>query len=629
MATILEDRLLELREAGMRRLYPPIPRVTVGMGTCGLAAGAGNVFSALEAYARNDGAQDLFELEATGCNGFCWAEPVLEIQLPGGPRAVYGGVQPESAARLVDAALRGELADQNCLGLIRCNELLPLGDRRLLDDESERDFLQHPFLQVQKRLVLRNCGHIDPSSIAEYVAQGGYQALETALLSLRPEEVIELVEASGLRGRGGAGFPTGKKWRLTRHGGSTPRYVIANADEGDPGAYMDRALLESDPHSVLEGLILAAYAVGADRAYVFTRSEYPLAIVALRKAIEEAKRWRLLGDHILGSEFSLEVNIVRSAGAFVCGEESAMLHAMQNARGEPQPRPPYPAERGLWGRPTCVNNVETLANVPLIVARGPDWYRQCGTADSPGTKVFSLVGAVQRTGLVEVPLGTSLWEILEQAGGCERSATKALQIGGPSGGILPTSLLDVPVDYEGLAQLGAIMGSGGLVVLGQGQCVVDTALYFLHFTAAESCGKCTPCRDGLTEAAALLEEISSGKGQEADLDKLEDLGRYVAKTSLCGLGKTAPNPLLTSMRYFHEEYAEHLAGHCPALVCKPLLHFEVIRRMCNGCRCCLPTCPSGALKGKYGKPFDISEPLCTKCWMCTQTCPYNAIKVTS
>lgn len=624
---IRHHRLADGFRLGIDRLYPAVPRITVGMGTCGRSAGAEGIFLAFQ----NEIAERSLDVQLVpvGCEGMCWAEPLVEILLPGNPRVVYANVSPSQVTGLVKGIAEDNLPSQGRLGSFS-QDYLPLLDKTVsLGTACEDDLGTQPFLQAQTRRVLSNCGRIEPASALEYIGTGGYIALEKVLQNLQPEEVIERVEASGLRGRGGAGFLTGKKWRLTREGKPGPRFVVVNADEGDPGAYMDRGILESDPHRVLEGLAIAAYAVGAQKAYIFIRSEYPLAIQTLQRAIVEAEAHNLLGENILGSNFSLKIGLVRSSGAYVCGEESAMLRAMQNERGDPAPRPPYPSESGLWGAPTCINNVETLANLPFIFSRGIDEFRQLGTQQSPGTKIFSLVGEIQRPGLIEVPLGTTINTVIETIGGITENSPKAVQIGGPSGAILPVSLDKLPIDYENLQAAGAIMGSGGLVVLGQRQCVVDTARYFLKFSFHESCGKCTPCREGLADCVAYLNNFVSGKGTRDDLDDLENLCSYIANSSLCGLGKMAPRPVITSLRYFREEYEQHIQGHCPALVCKPLIHFEIIQEKCQGERCCLTTCPGNAIKGSFGKPGRIVERLCTKCWMCTQSCPYNAIRVYS
>ena len=618
------SKLEELKRAGWLKLYPPVPRITVSMATCGRAAGGSELVKALSKKLGELNVEA--EVVSVGCQGLCWAEPLVEIQIPGQPRAVYGNVETSRIEQLLQGLKSGQLPEEGRLGLVYRDEFPLAAQTYILSPGNENDLAEHEYLKHQTKIAMSSSGRIEPASAAEYAASGGYSALEK-VLNLRPEEVIKIIEDSGLRGRGGAGFPTGEKWRLARKGLPGQRTFIVNADEGDPGAYMDRGLLESDPHRVLEGLAIGAYAIGAGQAYIFIRAEYPLAIETLQKAIGEAQQAGLLGEHILGSDFSLKVALVRSAGAYVCGEESALIQVLENKNYQPVRRPPYPTEEGLWGTPTCINNVETLANVPFILARGADEFKKHGTEQSPGTKIFSLVGSVARAGLIEVPLGTSIGEIVETIGGT--TEVKAVQIGGPSGAILPARLSNLPVDYENLQAAGGIMGSGGLVVLDHKQCVVDTVHYFLDFSARESCGKCKPCRDGLKECRAILEKISSGQGEVKDLEELEQIAAYIAAKSFCGLGKMAAGPVLSSLRYFRQEYEEHLNGHCYALVCKPLIHFEIIPERCQGERCCLQSCPGNAIKGAFGKPGRIEERLCTKCWMCTTSCPYDALRVYS
>jgi NADH-quinone oxidoreductase subunit F len=484
------------------------------------------------------------------------------------------------------------------------------------------------FFNSQVRRVSSRCGLIDPENMAEYVATGGYSALARALFQLQPADVIATITESGLRGRGGAGFPTGLKWQRAAQSSNPLRIVIANADEGDPGAYMDRALLESDPHSVLEGLILASYAVGATQAYVFIRHEYPLAVQALRRAIAEARQAGLLGQRIMGSEYSLEVALVESAGAFVCGEETSMLQVIEGKRGVPYPRPPYPSTRGLWDCPTVINNVETLANIPWIVLNGAEAFREVGTEQSPGTKIFCLTGDIKRTGFIEVALGTSSKVLVEKIGGASPSSVKALQIGGPSGGIISYS--DFGIDFESVTFSGAIMGSGGLVVLNNDRCLVDLSKHLVDFMAKESCGRCAVCRDGLPELAALLNTLAAGRGNEGILTAIEELSKAIAGLSLCGLGKTAVNPVLTSLKYFRSEYEAHLSGRCPALSCKALIKFEINLARCKDCRCCYLVCPSSAVMMRQGKDlYVVDHQLCIKCWACYETCPFGCIKVTT
>ena len=598
------DVLERLEAEGSALLNPPVARITVGMGTCGLAAGARSVMDALRAEAAESDAH--LQVVAVGCRGLCYAEPLVEVTLPAGDHRMFGGVQPQLASALVRAAIAGDLAQ--------------------LPAELAECALSEPFEWGQERRVLSNCGVIDPSSLAEYVGRGGYRALRRAL-EQAPEHITNEIIASHLRGRGGAGFPTGLKWRACANNPSDVRYFIVNGDEGDPGAYMDRGLLESDPHRVLEGLIIGCYAARASQAYFFIRAEYPLAVRTVRRAVQDAYDAGLLGDDILGSGFSLDVGIVRGAGAFLCGESTAMVNVLENGPCTTRPKPPHLTEKGLWGAPTCVNNVETLANVPLVVNNGAAWFRSVGTDDSPGTKVFSITGAVERGGLVEVPLGMSLGAIVGDIAGA--SDPKAVQIGGPSGAILPASLTGLEVSFEGLSGINGMMGSGGFVVIGHDQCVVDTASYLVHFSARQSCRKCKPCREGLDESAAIFERIVAGKGSMEDLDRLRQIAERNCSSKLCGLGRTSLIPVLSSLHYFGDEYEAHVRGTCPGLTCQELISYVIDESKCQGERCCLLTCPGNAVKGRFGKPGHIVERLCQKCGMCMVSCPYGAVRKVS
>jgi NADH:ubiquinone oxidoreductase subunit F (NADH-binding)/Pyruvate/2-oxoacid:ferredoxin oxidoreductase delta subunit len=477
------------------------------------------------------------------------------------------------------------------------------------------------------KVVLRNCGEIDPGSIDEYIETGGYDGLKKALLEMKPEQVIDQILKSGLRGRGGAGFPTGLKWKFGRGSKSDKKYVVCNADEGDPGAFMDGAILVADPHAVLEGLIVAAYSIGADEGFVYVRHEYPQAVDSIKKAIIDSRKRGFLGKNILGSGFSFDLSVKEGAGAFVCGEETALMASIEGERGTPRPRPPFPTDSGLWGKPTCINNVKTLATIPIILRRGAEWFSSIGTDKSKGTAIFSLTGKVRNTGLVEVPMGTTLRHIIFDVGGGiqDDGKFKAVQTGGPSGGCLPADRLDLPVDYDSLTQAGTIMGSGGMIVMDETTCMVDVARYFLSFTQAESCGKCTPCRMGTLEMLRLLDKIKSGNGEEGDIEKLQELAITVKEGSLCGLGQTAPNPVLTTIRYFRDEYEAHIRDKiCPAEVCKDLIKYTIVPEKCIGCGACLRICPANAITGKKNEVHVILDELCIKCGACFEVCPPKA-----
>lgn len=484
------------------------------------------------------------------------------------------------------------------------------------------------FYKKQHRIALRNCGHIDPEEIKEYIGRSGYQALARVMSQLTPEQVIEEVKVSGLRGRGGGGFPTGLKWQFARQASGDVKYVICNADEGDPGAFMDRSILEGDPHTLIEGMAIAGYAIGAQEGYIYVRAEYPLAIKRLRTAIAQAQELGLLGEDIFSSGFNFRLHIKEGAGAFVCGEETALMASIEGKRGMPRPRPPFPANRGLWDKPSNINNVETYANVPAILLEGGKEYARVGTEKSKGTKVFALTGKIKNTGLVEVPMGISLREIIFDMGGGISSGKefKAVQIGGPSGGCIPKELLDLPVDYDSLIQAGAMMGSGGLVVMDSDTCMVDLARFFLNFTQSESCGKCTPCREGTKRMLEILTRITQGEGREEDLDLLEQLGETIKQTSLCGLGQTAPNPVLSTLRYFRHEYEAHIRqGRCPAGVCTALLKHSIIPDKCKGCTLCKKVCPVDAISGNVKEIHSIDQSKCINCSACMETCRFGAI----
>ena len=554
------------------------------------------------------------ELRATGCHGFCERGPLV-LFFPEG--MLYQKVQVKDVEEIVkQTVMKGKV-----LGRLLYKD--PTTGKQ---HKREADI---PFYKHQERLVLRNNGLIDPTSIDDYIAIGGYSGLVKAL-EMGPEKVLKEVKSAKLRGRGGGGFPSGVKWEICRNTEADRRYIICNADEGDPGAFMDRSVLEGNPHSVVEGMIIGAFAIGAGEGFVYVRQEYPLAVERLRMALDTARKQGLLGKNILGSGFDFDIQINRGGGAFVCGEETALIISIEGRRGVPRRRPPYPAVEGLWGKPTVINNVETWANVPLIIDRGAKWFGSIGTKGSKGTKIFSLVGKVNNTGLVEVPMGMTMRQIVFDIGGGIPGGKKfkAVQIGGPSGGCLPEEKLDVPVDFDTLVREGAMMGSGGMIVMDEDTCMVDVAKYFLRFLKFESCGNCTSCRDGLLHLHELLTDISEGRGTEQTIDLVEELAKAVRDTSLCALGTTAANPVLSTLRYFHDEYAAHVRfGRCPAKVCKELITFSIDPEACNGCTLCLVRCPQQAVEGQKGKPHKIIQEKCIKCGICKDACNQDAVIV--
>jgi len=592
------------------------PRILIGTATCGRAAGALDVLRTIN----EELAQQNIKAGVTqvGCMGHCYAEPLVIIENPGWPPICYGYVTPGIASRLVqDYIIGDDPCPEFALGALEENDLIPT-------------IFDQPRFKYETRVVLKNCGFIDPEDINQYIAIGGYSGLVKAL-HMTPQGVIEEVIESGLRGRGGAGFPTGEKWRICREAAGEPKYVVCNADEGDPGAFMDRAILESDPQSVIEGMIIAAYAVGAVQGYIYVRMEYPLAVVRAQIALKQAKGLGLLGDNILGSDFSFHIEVMRGSGAFVCGEETAMIRSIEGRRGMPRHRPPFPATHGLWGKPTLINNVKTLASVPQIIERGAQWFASIGSDGSKGTAVFALAGKVLNTGLVEVPMGTTLRQLMFEVGGGipKGKSFKAVQIGGPSGGCLPEILLDTPIDFSSLTEAGAMMGSGGMVVIDEDNCMVDAARYFLDFTRKESCGKCTMCRLGTKQMLDMLEDFTRGKGRIEDIDLLVELGQDIKKGSLCGLGKTAPNPILTTIRYFRDEYEAHiLEQRCPALACEELIAYYILPEKCErSCDACVGSCAVEAIStGKRGIKV-IDQEKCVRCGTCLTSCPpqYDAV----
>jgi len=597
------------------------PRIYIGTATCGRASGALTVLEAIKSELAKH------NIEATiinvGCIGLCYAEPLVDIAKPGRPRICYASVTPKMVPKLIEDYL---VNDNPCPELA----LGTIGDGSV---DGIPKLFDLPMLKPQVRVVLRNCGLIDPENIKHYIATGGYSGLARAL-GMKSEEVIEEVKASGLRGRGGAGFPTGRKWEFCRNSPGEVKYIICNADEGDPGAFMNRSLLEGDPHAMLEGILIGAYAIGATEGYIYIRAEYPLAIERLEVALRQIEEYGLIGDNILGSDFSFHIKIKQGAGAFVCGEETALMASIEGKRGMPCPRPPFPAQSGLWGKPTNINNVGTLGHVSAILQRGVKWYAQYGTEKCKGTKVFALAGKVNRTGLIEVPMGITLKEIIYGVGGGipDGKGLKAVQTGGPSGGLLPPSLLDLPVDYEELTKAGSIMGSGGMIVLDEDNCIVETAKFFLSFTQAESCGKCVPCRVGTKQMLEMLEDICNGKGKPEDIELLENLANDIKDGSLCALGGTAPNPVLTSIRYFRDEYEEHVAKkRCPAAFCQSLVTYYIDPEKCEGCMICARNCPAEAILGDKRMVHVIDQDKCIKCGVCSDVCPpkFEAVKKVS
>jgi len=552
----------------------------------------------------------------TGCFGLCAKGPVVVVYPEG---TFYSMVQPEDVGEIVEQHLKIGSPVERLLYKDERTEQLAV--ERLAD---------LPFFKKQQRTVLKNCGLINPENISEYLAVGGYLALEEVLMRMSPEAVVEAIKQSGLRGRGGGGFPTGLKWEFAAKQASDQKYIICNADEGDPGAFMDRSILEGDPHAVLEGMIIAGYAIGADQGYVYVRAEYPLAIKRLQIAISAAEDAGLLGKNILGSNFSFTITIKAGAGAFVCGEETALINSIEGKRGMPRIRPPFPAIKGLWDKPTNNNNVETYANVPLILRNGVDWYKAIGTEKSKGTKVFSLTGNINETGLAEVPMGTTLREIIFDIGGGiqDNKNFKAVQIGGPSGGCLPEDKLDLPVDYDSLLEVKAMMGSGGLVIMDENTCMVDVARYFLTFSQSESCGKCTPCREGTTRMMEILTDITEGRGKLEDIATLERLAKVTQSASLCGLGQTAANPVLSTLRYFKDEYLAHIEKkHCPAKVCKELTTYHIAEDKCRGCTACARVCPANAITGSVKNVHQIDPDICIKCGSCMKACKFDAVYI--
>jgi NADH:ubiquinone oxidoreductase subunit F (NADH-binding)/(2Fe-2S) ferredoxin/Pyruvate/2-oxoacid:ferredoxin oxidoreductase delta subunit len=588
--------------------------ILICAGAACISAGEESFKSALEKELKNSGIFEEVKIIETGCFGTCDLGPVMVIYPEG---IFYIHLKPQDAKDIVqEHLLKGRVVERLLVKEPKLGEALPTIN-------------ELPFFKNQVRIALRNVGFIDPMNIEEYIARDGYLALSKVLTEMTPEEVIDEIKRSGLRGRGGAGFPTGLKWELGRRAKGSEKYIICNADEGDPGAFMDRSILEGDPHSVIEGMLIGAYAIGAKKGFVYIRAEYPLAIKRLTSALQQARNYGLLGERILETDFSFDIEIRIGAGAFVCGEETALIASVEGKRGMPRPRPPFPVNSGLWEKPTVINNVETWANIPEIILKGAEWFSSFGTEKSKGTKVFALAGKINMTGLIEVPMGITLRDIVYNIGGGIPGGKKfkAVQIGGPAGGCIPAEYLDTPVDYESITALGAIMGSGGLIVMDEDNCMVDVAKFFLSFTQDESCGKCVPCRVGTKRMLEILDRITKGEGKEEDLDELEELANVIRATSLCGLGKGAPNPVLTTLKYFRDEYLIHIREkRCPARVCIPLIHYEVIREECRKCSICFRNCPVGAIFKDDDGTYVIDQEKCTKCGICFQVCPFKAIK---
>lgn len=587
--------------------------VLVCGGTGCTSSNSAAIIEALETQIAEKGLSEEIKVIRTGCFGLCALGPIMIVYPEG---SFYSQVKVEDIPEIVEEhLLKGRIVTRL------------LYDETVHTDEI-KSLKETQFYSKQHRVALRNCGVIDPENIDEYIAYDGYQALAKCLKEYTPEQVIQIVKDSGLRGRGGGGFPTGLKWSFTAANQADQKYVVCNADEGDPGAFMDRSVLEGDPHCIVEAMTICGYATGATEGYVYVRAEYPIAVKRLQIAIDQAKEYGLLGKNIFDSGFDFDLHIRLGAGAFVCGEETALMTSIEGNRGEPRPRPPYPAVKGLFAKPTTENNVETFANIPQIILNGADWFASMGTEKSKGTKVFALGGKIKNTGLVEIPMGTTLREIIEEIGGGIPNGKKfkAAQTGGPSGGCIPASLMDTPIDYDNLTAIGCMMGSGGLIVMDEDNCMVDIAKFFLDFTVDESCGKCTPCRVGTKRLREMLEKITDGKATLEDLDKLEELCYYIKENSLCGLGQTAPNPVLATLKFFREEYIAHIVDKtCPAGVCKKLVSYSVDAEKCKGCTACARKCPVGAISGAVKEIHSIDKDKCVKCGVCMETCKFGAI----
>jgi NADH:ubiquinone oxidoreductase subunit F (NADH-binding)/Pyruvate/2-oxoacid:ferredoxin oxidoreductase delta subunit/(2Fe-2S) ferredoxin len=626
---IADDPFVNSELARLRRDDIDKPVIFIGAGTCGLRAGAEDTLNEAKSYLKDNNLEA--EVIKVGCIGLCAAEPLMDIQLPGLNRISFRNVMGENVNEVLDSIFENQKTHELIFGQFRNDDLEEWPGIPFLDE--------HPFFAPQQRIVLKNCGVVDPVDIDEYIARGGYRSFLNTIREFKSADVCDKIEKSGLRGRGGGGFPTGRKWKFAHNTEADQKYLICNADEGDPGAFMDRAIIEGDPHRLLEGMAISAYGIGATKGYVYIRAEYPLAIERLRTAIESAREYGLLGNNIFGTGVDFDITIKMGAGAFVCGEETALIHSIEGKRGMPRPRPPFPAVSGLFGKPTIINNVETLANVPEILEKGEEWFASIGTENSKGTKVFALSGKIKLTGLVEIPMGTTIREIIfDIAGGVTNDKKfKSVQIGGPSGGCITEENLDIEIDYQSLLKVGAMMGSGGLVVMDEDTCMVDVAKFFMDFIQRESCGKCIPCREGTRRMLEILESITHKPTNENEKDalerfkgivQLEKLGKVISETSLCGLGQTASNPVISTLKWFRDEYEAHIFDRkCPSGACTELRTFRIDVDKCTGCTACVRKCPTDAIIGSRKAPHFIVEDKCIGCGACEEICKFDAIDI--